>query len=215
MSKKINYKELPETLPIFPLPGVIVLPQGNLPLNIFEPRYISMVEDVLGKDRMIGMIQPNPGSKTNNGLYPIGCASKIVSFSETSDNRYLVELKGIMRFKIFKEIDNIKGYRNIIPEWRDFKGDLNMKLDNFNIDSLLEQLKKYFNYNNISVDSDELHKIPTDQIITAIPQICSFQNNEKQAILEAKTDKERIDVIVSLLKMNLLDENENTTDTIN
>ena len=90
-----------------------------------------------------------------------------------------------------------------------------MKLDNFNIDSLLEQLKKYFNYNNISVDSDELHKIPTDQIITAIPQICSFQNNEKQAILEAKTDKERIDVIVSLLKMNLLDENENNSDTIN
>ena len=170
---------------------MIILPNGNLPLNIFEPRYISMVEDALGKNRMIGMIQPNPESKKNNGLYPIGCASKIVSFSETSDNRYLIELKGIIRFKIFKEIDNIKGYRNIIPKWRDFKDDLNIKLDNFNIDSLLEQLKKYFNYNNISVDSDELHKIPTDQIITAIPQICSFQNNEKQAILEAKTDKER------------------------
>ena len=215
MSKKINYKDLPEILPIFPLPGVIVLPQGNLPLNIFEPRYISMIEDVLGKNRMIGMIQPNPGSKINNGLYPIGCASKIISFSETSDNRYLIELKGIIRFKIFKEIDTIKGYRNIIPEWTGFKEDLNVKLYNFNIDSLLELLKKYFNYNNISVDSEELLKIPTDQIITAIPQICSFQNNEKQAILEAKTDKERIDVIVSLLKMNLLDENENTTDTIN
>jgi len=215
MTKKIIYKELPDILPIFPLPGVIVLPNGNLPLNIFEPRYISMVEDALGKNRMIGMIQPNPGSQKDNGLYPIGCASKIVSFSETSDNRYLIELKGIIRFKIFKEVDTIKGYRNIIPVWESFKHDLSINSESFNIDSLLELLKKYFNNNNINVDSDELYKVPANQIISAIPQICSFQNNEKQAILEAKTDKERAEVIKSLLKMNLLDESENTSDTIN
>ena len=215
MSKKIIYKELPKILPIFPLPGVIVLPNGNLPLNIFEPRYISMVEDALGNNRMIGMIQPNKGSKKNNGLYPIGCATKIISFSETSDNRYLIELKGIIRFKILKEIKIIKGYRNITPLWEDFKGDLSINSENFKIDGLLELLKKYFNNNNINVDSDELHKIPADQIISAIPQICTFQNNEKQAILEAKTEKERVDVIISLLKMNLLDDSENTTDTIN
>ena len=215
MTKKIIYKELPDILPIFPLPGVIILPNGNLPLNIFEPRYISMVEDALGKNRMIGMIQPNPGSQKDNGLYPIGCASKIVSFSETSDNRYLIELKGIIRFKIFKETDTIKGYRNIIPEWENFKHDLNINSESFNIDSLLELLKKYFSNNNINVDSDELHKVSASQIISAIPQICSFQNNEKQAILEAKTDKERAEVIKSLLKMNLLDENENISDTIN
>ena len=215
MTKITNYKDLPEILPIFPLPGVIVLPNGSLPLNIFEPRYISMVEDVLGNNRMIGMIQPNPGSEKNKGLYPIGCASKIVSFSETSDNRYLIELKGVIRFKIYKEVNTLKGYRNIIPEWEGFKDDLNINIQNINIDSLLEQLKKYFDNNNINVDSDELHKIPTDQIVSAIPQICSFQNNEKQAILEAKTDKERIEVIISLLKMNLLEENENSTDTIN
>ena len=215
MTKKINYKELPEILPIFPLPGVIILPYGSLPLNIFEPRYISMVEDVLGNNRMIGMIQPNPASEKNNGLYPIGCASRIVSFSETSDNRYLIELKGVIRFEILKEINTIRGYRNIIPKWDGFKDDLNLKLQDININSLLEQLKKYFYNNNINVDSDELHKIPADQVISAIPQICSFQNNEKQAILEAKTDEERIEVIISLLKMNLLDENENNTDTIN
>ena len=215
MTKKLIYKELPEILPIFPLPGVIVLPNGNLPLNIFEPRYISMVEDALGKNRMIGMIQPNPGSHKDNGLYPIGCAAKIVSFSETSDNRYLIELKGIIRFKIFKEVDTVRGYRNIVPIWENFKNDLSIKSESFNIDSLLELLKKYFNNNNINVNSDELYKVPADQIISAIPQICSFQNNEKQAILEAKTDKERAEVIISLLKMSLLDENENTTDTIN
>ena len=212
MTKKIIYKQLPDVLPIFPLPGVIVLPNGNLPLNIFEPRYISMVEDALGKNRMIGMIQPNPGSNKDNGLYPIGCASKIVSFSETSDNRYLIELKGIIRFKIFKELDTIRGYRNIIPVWDNFKHDLSINSESLNIDGLIELLKKYFNNNNISVDSNELHKVPANQIISAIPQICSFQNNEKQA---AKTDKERAEVIMSLLKMNLLDESENTTDTIN
>ena len=215
MTKKLIYKELPEILPIFPLPGVIVLPNGNLPLNIFEPRYISMVEDALGKNRMIGMVQPNPGSQKDNGLYPIGCAAKIVSFSETSDNRYLIELKGIIRFKIFKEVDTVRGYRNIVPMWENFKNDLSIKSESFNIDSLLELLKKYFNNNNINVDSNELHKVPANQIISAIPQICSFQNNEKQAILEAKTDKERAEIIMSLLKMNLLDESENTTDTIN
>ena len=215
MTKKVNYKDLPKVLPIFPLPGVIVLPYGNLPLNIFEPRYISMVEDVLGNNRMIGMIQPNPGSKKNNGLYPIGCAAKIVSFSETSDNRYLIELRGIIRFKIFKEVSTIKGYRNIIPKWIDFKDDLSKNFQNINIDSLIKHLKKYFNKNNINVDSDELQKIPADQIISAIPQICSFQNNEKQAILEAKTDEARIETIISLLRMNMLDENDNTSDTIN
>ncbi len=215
MSKKINFKDLPKTLPIFPLPGVIVLPHGNLPLNIFEPRYIAMIESVLGSHRMIGMLQPNPVSSDTYGLYPIGCAAKIVSFSETSDNRYLIELKGIIRFKFVKELENINGYRNIIPIWEDFKDDLNMNLKNINIDSLLEQLRKYFSTNNINVDSDELEKIPNDQIVSAIPQICSFQNNEKQAILEAKTDQERIDVIISLLKMNLLEESENNTDTIN
>ena len=215
MTKKIIYKELPDILPIFPLPGVIILPNGNLPLNIFEPRYISMVEDALGKNRMIGMIQPNPGSKKDNGLYPIGCASKIISFSETSDNRYLIELKGIIRFKIFKELGTIRGYRNIVPEWDNFKHDLSINSESLNIDNLIELLKKYFNNNNISVDSDELYKVPANQIISAIPQVCSFQNNEKQAILEARTDKERAELIISLLKMELLDENENTTDTIN
>ena len=215
MTKKILYKELPDILPIFPLPGVIVLPNGNLPLNLFEHRYISMVEDALGKNRLIGMIQPNPGSKKDNGLYLIGCASKIISFSETSDNRYLIELKGIIRFKIFKEVDSTRGYRNIIPVWESFKHDLSINSENFNIDSLLGLLKEYFNNNNINVDSDELYKVPPNQIISAVPQICSFQNNEKQAILEAKTDKERAEVIISLLKMNLLDESENTTGTVN
>ena len=124
-------------------------------------------------------------------------------------------MKGVIRFKIFKEVDTIRGYRNIIPVWENFKHDLSTNSESFNIDILLELLKKYFNNNNINVNSDELYKVPANQIISAIPQICSFQNNEKQAILEAKTDKERVEVIISLLKMNLFDESEITNDTIN
>ena len=215
MKKTINFNSLPTKLPIFPLPGVIILPNGNLPLNIFEPRYISMVEDILGSHRMIGMIQPNSRIDNENALYPIGCASRVVSFTETSDNRYLIELKGIIRFKVIREVENINGYRNIIPNWQDFKNDLSISFKNIDISELLEQLKKYFIVNNINVDFEELEKISNDQIISAIPQICSFKNNEKQAILEALTDEERIEVLISLLKMSLVEENENNKNTIN
>ena len=211
MIKKIDFQNLPQVLPIFPLPGVIVLPYGNLPLNIFEPRYISMIEDVLGSHRMIGMIQP----KNNDDLYPIGCAAKIISFSETSDNRYLIELKGLIRFKVSEEITIRNGYRNVVPMWKNYKDDLKDNLEKLNINDLLEQLKKYFIINNINVDFEELAKIPNDQIVSAIPQICSFKNNEKQAILEAITNKDRVEVLISLLKMNLIDENEETKNTIN
>ena len=215
MKKNIDIKELPSVLPIFPLPGAIVLPNGSLPLNIFEPRYISMVENVLGTHRIIGMIQPISDIGNEQKLYPIGCAAKIVAFSETSDNRYLIELKGIIRFQVIKELRGINGYRNVQPNWQKFKEDLTFDFKNININNLLEQLKVYFINNNINVDFSELSKIPSEQIISAIPQICTFKTNEKQAILEAKNTSERVDVLISLLKMNLLEENENSDETIN
>ncbi len=215
MKKNNDINWLPSELPIFPLPGAIVLPNGNLPLNIFEPRYIAMVENVLGKHRLIGMIQPVSGIGNEKKLYPIGCAAKIVAFSETSDNRYLIELKGIIRFKVIKELKEINGYRNIQPNWNSYKEDLNLDFKNININSLLEQLKIYFINNNINVDFSELSKIPNEQIISAIPQICTFKTNEKQAILEAKSANDRVEVLISLLKMNLLEENESTDETIN
>ena len=217
MIKKTDFNNLPAILPIFPLPGVVILPNGSLPLNIFEPRYIAMVESVLGTHRMIGMIQPNKALETSNELYPIGCAAKIISFSETADNRYLIELKGVTRFKVVKEVGVQNGYRNVIPSWKDYKDDLkkNFSSQNINIDTLLDQLKKYFEINSINVDFGELAKISNDQIVSAIPQICSFKDNEKQAILEALTFGDRVEVLISLLKMNLLEDNENSKDTIN
>lgn len=209
-----NIKLLPKKLPIFPLPGAIVLPKGTLPLNIFEPRYISMVESVLGSHRIIGMIQPR-GDTNKKNVYPVGCAAKIIAFSETSDNRYLIELKGVIRFKVLEELNSIDGYRNIRPDWQIYEKDLNINYENVNMDGLLNQLKIYFNNNNMNVDFSEITKIPNEQIISAVPQICSFKPNEKQAILEAMTEKDRVEVLISLLKMNLSNEDENGQETLN
>ena len=215
MIDKIDIKKLTQVLPIFPLPGAIVLPNGNLPLNIFEPRYISMVESVLGSHRMIGMIQPFQKKNDKENLYPVGCAAKITSFSETSDNRYLIELKGVIRFKIIKELEVTKGFRNIQPDWISFNKDLYLDFEKINILNLLDQLKIYFNNNNISVDFSEISKISNEQIIAAIPQICSFTPVEKQAILEAQSEQEILEVLISLLKMNLSGDNEKNDKTIN
>ena len=215
MIDKIDINKLTQVLPIFPLPGAIVLPNGNLPLNIFEPRYISMVESVLGSHRMIGMIQPFQKKNDKDNLYPVGCAAKITSFSETSDNRYLIELKGVIRFKIIKELEVTQGFRNIKPDWVPFNKDLHLDFEKVNILHLLDQLKIYFKNNNISVDFSEISKISNEQIIAAVPQICSFTPVEKQAILEAQSEQEILEVLISLLKMNLLGDNEKNDKTIN
>ena len=185
MTKKYKIEELPNILPIFPLPGAVLLPQGTLPLNIFEPRYVSMIEKVLGGDRFIGMIQP---------LY-------IMSFTETNDYRFLIELEGVIRFKIKKESNEVNGYRNIIPEWEPYANDLKGINETLDISTLLEELKIYFKKTNINVDYEELSKISSQHIVASVPQICSFKENEKQAVLEANTYVDRVKVLISLLKM--------------
>lgn len=213
-----NFTEnnLPENIPIFPLPGAVLFPHGTLPLNIFEPRYISMIESVLGNHRMIGMIQPIPEkNKDSKSLYPIGCAGKIISFTETSDNRYLIELTGVSRFKLKKEIDPVKGFRRVLPDWKPFYNDLDNNYDLLNLKDLLLELKKYFDKNNVNVDLEEIAKISKEQVLASIPQICSFKVVEKQAILEASSIQDRVDTLISLLKMYTLEGNDNENETIN
>ena len=216
MIKKYSTYDLPSKLPIFPLPGAIVLPSGSLPLNIFEPRYVAMVEEVLGKHRMIGMIQPLTSSEASSeDIYPVGCAGKITSFTETSDGRYLLELSGILRFRVKKELDLINGFRNIIPDWQPFLSDLEEDKKNVDISELLTQLQTYFDKNNINVDFSEISRISPIQILASIPQICSFKPNEKQAILEAITTESRVKILVSLLKMYSSDKNGLENESIN
>ncbi|MBF96079.1 MAG: Lon protease [Alphaproteobacteria bacterium MarineAlpha9_Bin4] len=213
-----NFTEsnLPSDIPIFPLPGAVVFPFGTLPLNIFEPRYIAMIESVLGSHRMIGMIQPIPGeNKRSKDLYPVGCAGKIVSFTETNDSRFLIELAGISRFKLKKELELSNGFRRIIPDWRPFYKDLQNNYDLLDLNELLLELKKYFEKNNINVDLDEITKISNEQILSSIPQICAFKVVEKQAILEAASIEDRVATLISLLRMQSLEGNENENETIN
>ena len=216
MIKSYTLADLPKSIPIFPLPGAVIFPFGNLPLNIFEPRYISMIESVLGSHRIIGMIQPIPGQNNNEKkLYPVGCAGKIISFTETDDRRFLIELSGIARFKLKRELDLVNGFRRIEADWSPYAEDLKNKFDLIDLRDLLVELKKYFKKNNINVDIDEISKISKEQILASIPQICSFKEVEKQAILEAFTLEDRVATLISLLRMSTLEEDNNKNETIN
>ena len=216
MIKNFQKLDLPNQLPIFPLPGAIVLPFGTLPLNIFEPRYIAMVESVLSKHRMIGMIQPFSGkNNSTTDIYPVGCAGKIMSFTETADGRFLIELAGVLRFRVKQELKLINGYRNIIPDWDPYLEDLQEKKSNIDISELLKYLRIYFEKNNINVDFSEISKISSEQILASIPQICSFKPNEKQAILEAVSGQSRFDILISLLKMYASNKNDIENESIN
>ncbi len=216
MIKSFSKSDLPVNIPIFPLPGAVVFPFGTLPLNIFEPRYIAMIEAVLGTHRMIGMIQPIPNqSKESKRLYPVGCAGKIISFTETSDSRFLIELAGTLRFKLKKELSLLKGYRRIEPDWTPFLSDLKNDYHLLNLNELLIELKKYFDKNSINVDLNEISKISNEQILASIPQICSFKVVEKQAVLEANSLQDRVDILISLLRMYTLEGNDNDNETIN
>ena len=175
-----------------------------------------MIESVLSTHRFIGMIQPVVHqNKNEKKLYPVGCAGKIISFTETSDSRLLIELSGILRFKIKKELTLLKGYRRIEADWSPFLNDLKNDYHLLNLDTLLTELKKYFDKNSINVDLNEISKISNEQILASIPQICSFKVVEKQAILEATTLQDRVDVLTSLLRMYTLEGNENDNETIN
>lgn len=216
MKTSFTQNSLPTEIPIFPLPGAVLFPHGTLPLNIFEPRYIAMVESVLGSHRTIGMIQPVPEKENSpKDLYPVGCAGKIISFTETNDSRYLIELEGISRFKFKKELETTKGFRRVTPDWTPFQKDLQSDYDLLDLNDLLKALKKYFEKNNVNVDLNEIAKISKEQVLASIPQICSFKVVEKQAILEAFTVEDRVSVLISLLNMYTLDRSENENQTIN
>src|SRR6266581_2253875 len=155
MSERRGGAALPAILPIFPLTGVLLLPRGRLPLNIFEPRYLAMTRDALAGERLIGMVQPSEpgGSGPNPPVYPTGCAGRITSFSETEDGRYLITLTGISRFRIGEELPLLDGYRRVVPEWGEFIRDLAGEDEGgFDRDRLLRGLKGYFQQHQISAD---------------------------------------------------------------
>jgi Lon protease-like protein len=207
---------LPDTLPIFPLTGVLLLPRGRLPLNIFEPRYLAMTRDALGGERLIGMVQPNEPQQDNRGggamkppVYPIGCAGRITSFSETDDGRYLLTLTGVSRFRIRDELPLLSGYRRVVAEWQPFAHDVETPSGTeFDRDRFIRGLKGFFTQRQISADWEAIEKAAGEHLINSIAMLCPFAPSEKQALLEAPDLDERARLLIALVEMAAVNPNQ-------
>ena len=195
---------LPATIPIFPLSGVLLLPRGRLPLNIFEPRYLAMTRDALAGERLIGMIQPSDPrpSGMNPAVYPVGCAGRITAFAETDDGRFLITLTGVSRFRIAEELPIVSGYRRVVADWRPFSGDLDDAAEpEFDRDRLLRGLRGFFGRHNISADWEAIAKAAGERLVTSIAMVCPFDPSEKQALLEAPDLAERARLLTAIVEM--------------
>ena len=211
MKKKII---LSNTIPVFPLSNFIIFPKTTVPLNIFEERYLEMVNDSMKKDRLIGMIQPQNKNEKIPTLYKIGCVGKIISFNETNDGRYLIVLNGIGRFTIVNEIDNKKLYREFSVSYKEFENDqsnTNEKLNYDNFHSLFDKLKSYFDKKGYSLDWNELKKQNLELSLNTLSMAAPFTLEEKQALIETKDINIRKKVIEKILETYLLDTFSNTT----
>ena len=200
----LSLGDLPPTLPIFPLTGVLLLPRSALPLNIFEPRYLEMIDDALSGGRLIGMIQPTESEETvlRPKLSQIGCAGRIVSYRETEDNRYLITLEGLCRFKVKEEISALSAYRQVACDFTAFTADLAQGEDgDFPRERLLQALKDYLSSRDLKADWKSVMTAPAESLVNALAMMCPFEPAEKQALLEAPSWVERVSTLVTLLEI--------------
>ena len=207
-------KQLPKTISIFPLSNFIFFPQTTVPLNIFEPRYIQMVDDAMKGDRIIGMVQPKKSNQTIPILYNVGCAGKIISFNETEDGRYLIVLDGISRFKILEELNNDKLYRECKVNFDNFSNDTNNQKEEIkfsDLELIFKNLKSLFNKQGYTINWKELEKQSLDQTINALSMASPFSLEEKQVLLETINLNERKLKLEEILKTYTLDNFSNKT----
>ena len=198
--------ELPTTLPVFPLAGALLLPRGQLPLNIFEPRYLAMIDDALRSHRLIGMVQPDesaaPGRR-ETAIHVVGCAGRITQFGETGDGRILVTLTGVCRFRVTQELSVTTPYRQCIVSFDDFVQDLDARSGEEEVDrqSVIRMLHVFAENNRIKLDWSEIEKAPNEALVNALAMMSPFGAMEKQALLEAETLKVRAEVLVALAEI--------------
>ena len=207
-------KLLPKTISIFPLSNFIFFPQTTVPLNIFEPRYIQMVDDAMKANRIIGMVQPKKTNQTIPILYNVGCAGKITSFNETEDGRYLIVLDGISRFKILEELNNDKLYRECKVNFDKFSNDMNNQKEEIkfsDLELIFKNLKSLFNKQGYTINWKELEKQSLDQTINTLSMASPFSLEEKQVLLETANLKERKKKLEEILKTYTLDNFDNKT----
>ena len=207
MPRPSTIADMPAPLPVFPLQGALLLPGARLPLNIFEPRYLAMVDNALASHRTIGMIQPKVPEQTEPEdrppLYDLGCAGRIVSFEETGDGRYLIGLRGLCRFEIAEELPLHNGYRRVRPDYGAWSGDFSppepAEIDR---ETLAGALKAYLSARQLGVDWDAIEKTPTEDLISIVAMVCPFSPLEKQALLQCRTLTERAELIISMLTID-------------
>jgi uncharacterized protein len=200
--------DVANVIPIFPLPGALLLPRGQMPLNIFEPRYMAMIDAALASHRLIGMIQPqmeNDDSGMTPALYTVGCVGRITQIAETGDGRYVLTLTGICRFRLVEEISVMTPYRQCWADYEPFAVDLQPKAGEDDVDrkALLDALKAFGEKNDIPIDWDSVKEAPNEALVNALSMMSPFGVKEKQALLEAPDLKTRSDVLVAITEMEL------------
>lgn len=200
--------DCPGTVPLFPLGGALLLPRGQMPLNIFEPRYLAMIDDALRKDRIIGMIQPQPDDGRQPdvpALLKVGCLGRITQFAETGDGRYVVTLTGISRFRIVEELLADTAYRQAQVDCEPFAVDFIARAgeDEVDRDGLLKALRAFAKANELKIDWKGVNEAPNEALVNALSMMCPFGPREKQALLEAGSLKDRAEVLVAITEIEL------------
>ena len=212
----IKATDLPQVIPVFPLAGAIVLPRGQLPLNIFEPRYLNMIDDAMAGDRILGMIQPSGGPEALPALSPVGCAGRITSFAETSDGRYLITLTGVARFRVLAELPVQTPYRQTRVDFTPYGLDLKTpgEDDDFDRDDLLAALQGYLNPRGLDIDWDAAREAPPEALVNSLSMALPFEPAEKQALVEALTLTDRFDTLTALLRIDAAEPGDDEAPTM-
>ena len=207
-------KNLPQTMPVFPLESAVMFPNTYLPLNIFEPRYLKMIDYSMSqKNRLIGMIQPKISRDKNENvdLYNVGCAGRIIKFEETEDSRYLITLKGVSRFNLLSDITNKENFREAKVNWNEFTEDLNEKGSNDSFVSLKKVLKDFLRLKKIKVNMEIIEACNDYNFVDQITMICPLILEEKQLLLETKSINKRNNLLISIIKSYLNEQNISNT----
>jgi Lon protease-like protein len=201
--------ELPEVIPVFPLPGALLLPRGQMPLNIFEPRYLAMVDDALRDGhRLIGMIQPDLSHSAHAdkpALFSVGCVGRITQLAEAGDGRYILELTGVSRFKVVEELTAMTPYRQCKVDYFPFVDDFTARKGEDEVDreALLEVLTDFLKANNLKVDWEGVETAPNEALVNALAMMSPYGAPEKQAMLEAPDLKTRAEILIAVTEMDL------------
>jgi len=200
--------DLPDIIPIFPLPGALLLPRGQMPLNIFEPRYLAMIDDALKTSRLIGMVQPEVEQSPRvrpGGLFKVGCVGRITQFAETGDNRYVVSLTGVARFKVKEELSVVTPYRQCFVTFDPFISDFIARSGEEEVDrpAVLSSLKNFVEANQLQIDWKGISAASNEALVNALCMMAPFGPREKQALLEASDLKKRAELLVAITEIEL------------